>query len=149
MKQLTMIAASLALFMAVSFTAQAQQRGPQKERQRMTAEEKAQMQTDTMAARLELSEAQAAKVYEINLKYAQEMDARREAKKEEAQLQRAAAKEELKALRDAKNNELSQVLDQKQMEQFMAQQAKREEKMKGRMEKKRMNNKRMHKGGGQ
>ncbi|MFI3316881.1 MAG: Spy/CpxP family protein refolding chaperone [Rikenellaceae bacterium] len=94
MKSLKITSAALLLTLfAVSASAQPQQqqrRAPQGGGERPTAEKIAETATDKLDQKLELTDAQESKIYAINLKYAQE----REAKMEEMKAEREAKKAE-------------------------------------------------------
>jgi len=85
-----------------------------KERVKKTPEERVQANTDRLVKRLDLSEEQAAKIYEINMKYASE-----------AKVERA----ERKAKKEQQASEIKAVLDEKQAAKFDKMAQKRKHKM--------------------
>ncbi|MFI3281440.1 MAG: DUF4890 domain-containing protein [Rikenellaceae bacterium] len=78
MKTLKIKAASAALLLtlfAVNASAQPQRKAPQGGGEKPTAEKIAEISTDKLDQKLELTDSQEKKIYAINLKYAQERDA--------------------------------------------------------------------------
>lgn len=108
MKLSSKIFTTIALILAISFSANAQ-RG---ERKAQDPEKRAAKQTAQMIEKLALSEDQATKVQEINLAYAIKMKEARENNKES----REAMKEMRKEMDSAKNAELKAVLTQEQFQ---------------------------------
>ena len=90
----------------------------------MTAEERAQRQTDNMAETLTLSDAQKEKIYEVNLKYAKKTQ---EARKE-ADGDWTAMRETMGALRTENQEELKKYLTSEQAQKWETVQAERREK---------------------
>lgn len=100
MKSLKIKTASAVLLLslfAVSASAQPQQgrRAPQGGKEPISAEKMAEISTDKLDQKLELTDAQESKIYAINLKYAQEREANKEARPERP----AKGSEEAKAER--------------------------------------------------
>ncbi len=80
-----------------------------------TPEERAKQQTDMMTEKLSLSEKQAVKVGEINLKYAQKMaDARKEVQDDDW----TAMRETMTKMREEQNGELKGVMTAAQFENW-------------------------------
>ncbi len=78
-------------------------------------EKRAEQQTANMTEKLSLSEAQSAKVKEINLKYAQKMKEARE----NATGDREAMRASMVAMRDEQDKELQTVLTEEQWQQWV------------------------------
>lgn len=106
MKHILKLAMSALLFLVFSINMQAQPPGGG-ERPSMDPVKRAEQQTAMMTEQLTLSEAQAAKVQEINLKYAQQSKAMREAN---TSGDRTAMREQMTALRTAQDAELKTML---------------------------------------
>lgn len=94
-----------------SFTAQAQPGGGMG----MDPEKRAEQQTATMTEKLSLSEAQAAKVKEINLKYAQKMKEARD----KADGDRDAMRTAMTTIREEQDKELQAVMTDEQWQQWL------------------------------
>ncbi len=122
MKKLLMMIA----LTVVTIAAQAQDT----EKERKSAQERAQLQTDRMTKELGLQEDQVTKVAAINLKYAEQADALRAER--EAQMEAMRKEGKAKAIRDAQEAELKGVLSEAQYKQW---QAKKEEAKARHMEK--------------
>lgn len=90
----------------------------------MTAEERAQRQTDHMAETLALSDAQKEKIQEVNLTYAKKME---EARKE-ADGDWSAMRETMRTLRAEGQEELKKYLTEEQSEKWEKVQMERREK---------------------
>lgn len=100
--------------------------GQDRQRQDLTTEEKAEMQTNMMADKLSLTEDQKTLVYEINFKYAAEM---------ETIMQEGRTRETMRKLRDMsgrKDEELKSVLDEGQYSQYLTLKEEMRQKMKER-----------------
>ncbi|MBK8426981.1 MAG: DUF4890 domain-containing protein [Lewinellaceae bacterium] len=106
MKHILKLAISALLFLVVFTSMQAQPPGGG-ERPSMDPVKRAEKQTAMMTEQLTLSEAQAAKVQEINLKYAEKSKAMREAN---TSGDRTAMREQMTALRTAQDAELKTML---------------------------------------
>lgn len=104
---------------------------------------KADQLTERMTTRLKLDADQAAKVKEINDRYAKEINMMRKenkATKEAGQtVDREENREEFKALTAKKNNELSQVLTKEQMVEWEKMQAEMREKLQERHQERKAN----------
>ena len=109
MKKLLIIALTV-------LTVAAQAQDTQKERK--SAQERAQLQTDRMTKELGLVEDQAAKVAAINLKYAEQAEALRAER--QAQMEAMRKQEKGKAMREAHEAELKGVLSAEQFKQWHA-----------------------------
>ncbi|MEQ1746840.1 MAG: hypothetical protein ABMA02_15515 [Saprospiraceae bacterium] len=81
----------------------------------MNSEQRAEQQTALMTEKLSLSEAQAAKVKETNLKYAKKGQEARE----KADGDREAMRETMMAIRQEQDKELQTMLTQEQWEQWL------------------------------
>lgn len=77
MKRIFAVAAALCLLAAPGAFAQKQNRNSEMPKERPTVEQMAQRQTERMTKELGLDQSQAKKVYAINLKQAQQMEAHR------------------------------------------------------------------------
>jgi protein CpxP len=102
-----------------------------------TAEERVENQTERLAAKLNLTEAQKAKVTTINEKYlglAKDLKA-------EGQADKQARREEAKKLSEAHNQEMQQVLTEEQYTQYLTMKDNRVEKVKDKRKQKRGQNK--------
>lgn len=107
MKKLTM---ALLLVLMAGVTAFAQET---KTKERPTAEERAQKQTDMMAEKLELSDSQKAQILAINLENAKKREAEMEARKAEME----ARKEQMQAMKEglkAQDEAIKEVLTEEQ-----------------------------------
>ncbi len=104
MKYILKLALSALLFLVFSINIQAQPPGGG-ERPTMDPVKRAEKQTAMMTEQLTLSEAQATKVHEINLKYAEQSKTMREANTD-----RSAMREQMTALRTAQDAELKTML---------------------------------------
>lgn len=105
MKHILKLAMSALLFLVFSINMQAQPPGGG-ERPSMDPVKRAEKQTAMMTEQLSLSEAQATKVYEINLKYAEQSKTMREANTGD----RSAMREQMTAMRTAQDAELKTML---------------------------------------
>ncbi|MCS6929995.1 MAG: DUF4890 domain-containing protein [Saprospiraceae bacterium] len=83
---------------------------------RISPEQRAEQQTALMKERLVLSDAQVAKVQEINVKYARQMQEVRQKNEGDWEAMRA----QLMTLRQAQDQELQTVLTQEQWQQWLA-----------------------------
>lgn len=110
-KSLTLV---LALLLSLTFTF-AQGRAPRGGGPgNLTPEERAERQTDVMTERLGLTEEQVAKVKELNLAFAEKMQANREKAGEDRQ----AARDAMLATRDEHVEALKNVLTEEQFEKW-------------------------------
>ncbi|MCS7035915.1 MAG: DUF4890 domain-containing protein [Saprospiraceae bacterium] len=82
----------------------------------MNPEQRAEQQTAMMKERLSLSDAQAAKVLEINVKYARQMQDARQKNEGDWEAMRA----QMTTIRQAQDQELQTVLTQEQWQQWLA-----------------------------
>lgn len=124
---LKVFALACLLFAAFANQAQAQRHGRGEAK---SPSERAGRQTERMTKHLGLSEKQAAKVGEINLKYAEQMKAERDAGKEDREAKRAKMKE----TRTVQDAELKSVLTTEQYDKMLADRAEKMEKRKEKME---------------
>lgn len=116
----TLAFSMLILFSANQLAAQDSQRSD------LTLEEKAELQTNLMAEKLSLTEDQKTLVYEINYKYAAEM---------ETIMEEGRSRETMRKLRDMsqrKDEELKTVLDEGQYSQYLTLKEEMRQKMKER-----------------
>lgn len=114
----------LALAMVVAGTAIAQQPQHQK-RERKPAEERATNSAQKMKTKLELDDAQTAKIHDINLGIAQKNDAIRD----NTSLTREQKMTQLKANQDARNAQYKEVLTPDQYAKYEAWEKEKREKM--------------------
>lgn len=112
MKLSIKIFTTIALLLAISFTANAQ-RG---ERKAQDPEKRAEKQTTRMVEKLALNEEQTAKVQAINLAYAKKMQDTKAENKES----REAMKQVRDEINSAKNEELKAVLTDEQFKSYEA-----------------------------
>lgn len=101
----------IAMMFSLSFTAFAQ-RGQQREMP--TPEQRAEMMTNRMAEKLELSEDQKKKIYDIHLENAKKRQAEREARRAEMEGKR----EEMNAQRQKQNDQIEAVLTPEQKTKY-------------------------------
>lgn len=135
MKTRNLFIVVLALFMSVAVAAQNGMGNKQGKGQgKKSAEERAQKQTEWMKTDLGLTEAQAKQVNEINLKYAEEAEAKRAAHKAEQVKNKEARKAERDAQKAKKEAELKKVLTPEQYTKFEEKRAERMKKHEARME---------------
>jgi hypothetical protein len=85
-------------------------------------QERAKAQTERMTADLGLNAEQAAKVNAINLKYAEQMMAEREAHKAEREAKMKEARARHESMRDAQRAEMRSILTEKQYSTWVAKQ---------------------------
>ena len=91
--------------------------GPQK-KEKMSTEDRASKQTEMMTKKLMLTPEQEAKIKEINLKYAQQMNKRQEQKQENMKKDRQEFAAEIKSQMEAKDAEFKDVLTPEQYQQW-------------------------------
>jgi hypothetical protein len=108
------------------------QETPKQERQRPSAEERAQKQTDRMKEKLNLSDEQSKSVYDINLKYAKS-DEIEFKKDQEAREKRMEA---MKASHEKKDADLKNVLSADQYDKYQQQKKEAKRKMDKKMKNK-------------
>ncbi|HOP43936.1 MAG TPA: hypothetical protein PLA11_10495 [Flavobacteriales bacterium] len=100
----------LALLLAAAIPATAQDGPRHGERERKSPEQRAEMHTSRMQEQLKLDDVQAEKVAEINLRFAEQMEAVRAARKAEQE----GMKEKARGLSDSRDTELKAVLSEEQ-----------------------------------
>jgi len=133
MKQFTFLLTGIAALLLLPTLSQAQET----ERERLTAEERAQALTDSMTVQLELSEAQQSEVYDINLKYAEKMETLRSSAKGSGRRARMKAMKEMKQLRKDKNADMEEALSEEQFETYITKQEERRERIRRRLRERR------------
>ena len=100
----------LALLLAAAIPATAQYGHRHGERERKSPEQRAEMHTSRMQEQLKLDDVQAEKVAEINLRFAEQMEAVRAARKPEQE----GMTEKARGLSDSRDAELKAVLSEEQ-----------------------------------
>lgn len=125
MKPFTFLLAGIAALLLLPTLSQAQET----ERERLTAEERAQALTDSMTVQLKLSEAQQSEVYDINMKYAEKMETLRSSAKGNGRRARMKAMKAMKQLRQDKNADMEEVLSEEQFETYITKQEERRERI--------------------
>ena len=122
-KLMTTIGMGLMIAFITPVVAQDNQDHPKKnEQKKLTAEEKAQKRTDKMKEELGLSDEQAKKVYDVNLKHIKEMEAIHEEMKK--------LRDQAKTQRDKTKTELDKIFTDEQKAKAEELRKKRKEKMK-------------------
>lgn len=132
MKLSIKILAIIGLFMAVSFTADAQRA----EKKALNPEKKAEKRTTKMVEVLQLDEAQTAKVAAINLDHAKKIAAAKERKK----AVNKAMNEAREAIHSEKDEQMKAILSETQYKSYLEIQAKKVKGKKGKTKKENIQN---------
>ena len=118
----------LASFFVISLSAQERPK-----REKISLEDRVAKQTEIIAKQLELTADQQAKIQEINLKYAQQMEADRKAVQEKEAKKRQDMRAKMESQIAAKDADFKQILTPEQYKKWQDKQAEMKDKMTDRM----------------